>query len=93
MEVSMAARLYIEGLPRGFDEDDLLDLCEPYGDVYDAQILDDEEDGKGRCRGVVDYEDLADARSAADELDGYELQGRSLKASYSERDRSQSAFD
>jgi RNA recognition motif-containing protein len=83
----MAARLYIEGLPSHFDEDDLLDLCEPYGEVYEAEMLDDPTPSKTATSAIVDYEDLDDARSAADELNGYELDGHRLNVSYSPRKR------
>lgn len=89
----MAARLYIEGLPSHFDEDDLLDLCEPYGAVYEAEILYDRTHGTLGGNAIVDYEDLDDARSAADELDGYELDGQRLTVSYSPRKRTLSSYD
>ncbi len=86
----MAARLKIEGLPRGFDEDDLLDLCEPYGFVDDVQVIDD---GSGTVRAIVDYPDLDDAKSAADELDGYELEEQPLRVTVSSRKGRVSAFE
>lgn len=86
----MASRLKIEGLPRGFDEDDLLDLCEPYGYVDDVQVIDD---GSGTVRAIVDYPDLDDATSAADDLDGYQLGDRPLRVTVSSRKGSVSAFE
>ena len=89
----MAARLYIEGLPSHFDEDDVLELCEPYGAVYEAEILDDRPHSTIRGNAIVDYEDLDDARAAADKLDGYEIDGRRLTVSYSPRKRTLSSYD
>jgi RNA recognition motif-containing protein len=89
----MAARLYIEGLPGHFDEDDLLDLCEPYGEVYEAAMLDEQAQSTTGSSAIVDYEDLDDARRAAEELDGYELDGLRLNVSYAPRKRKLSSYD
>ena len=86
----MTARLKIEGLPRGFDEDDLLDLCEPYGFVDDVRVIDE---GAAVVRGIVYYPDLDDAKSAAEDLDGYELDDQPLRVTVSSRKGSVSAFE
>ncbi len=89
----MTARLYIEGLPSHFDEDDLLDLCEPFGEVSDAEMLLDQDQSTAGSSAIVDYEDLDDALRAAEELDGYDLDGQRLTASCSPRKRTRSADD
>ena len=86
----MTARLKNEGLPRGFDEDDLLDLCEPYGFVDDVRVIDE---GSGTVRGIVDYPDFDDAKSAAEELDGYELDDQLLRVTVSSARSGVSAFE
>jgi RNA recognition motif-containing protein len=93
LEVAMASRLHIKGLPRGFDEDDLLDLCEPYGFVEDVQVIYDDYNGSGTVRGIVDYPDRDDAKSAADDLDGYELDDQPLRVTVSSRKGAVSAFE
>lgn len=89
----MTARLYIERLPSRFDEDDLLDLCEPYGEVSEVQILGEDFESKGSGSATVDYEDLDDAHRAADEVDGHELDEQRLKVTYSSRKRSLSSYE
>ena len=81
-ENDMTARLYIRGLPSRYDEDDLLTLCEPYGEINDLEVLYEQNAGHGGCSAIVDFYDFDDARCAADELNGHELDGRPLSVSF-----------
>jgi hypothetical protein len=51
------------------------------------------DEGAGAVRGIVDYPDLDDAKSAAEDLDGYELDDQPLRVTVSSRKGSVSAFE
>ena len=89
----MTTRLHITGLPSRYDEDDLLTLCEPYGEINDLEVLYEQNAGRGGCSALVDFYDFEDARCAADELNGHELDGRPLSVSFVSSSSRASAFD
>lgn len=78
----MTTRLHITGLPSRYDEDDLLALCEPYGEINDLEVLYEQNAGHSGCSAIVEFYDFDDARCAAGELDGHELDGRRLGVSF-----------
>ncbi len=89
----MSTRLHITGLPGGYDEDDLLDLCEPFGEINDLEVLYQQGPVRDGCSALVDYYDFDDARCAAEELNGAILEGRRLRVSFVSGSREASTFD
>jgi nucleolin len=70
--------LYIGNLSWGTEEGALRELFEEYGKVIDCYIPVDRETGQHRGFAFVTM-DPDDALRAADETDGYELDGRILR--------------
>mmetsp|Transcript_29345 Transcript_29345/g.55681 ORF Transcript_29345/g.55681 Transcript_29345/m.55681 type:complete len:398 (-) Transcript_29345:1844-3037(-) len=71
-------KLYVGNLSWGTEEASLRELFEEYGKVVDCYIPTDRETGQHRGFAFVTM-DPDDAMRAADETDGYELDGRILR--------------
>lgn len=71
-------KLYVGNLSWGTEEEALRELFEEYGKVIDCYIPTDRETGQHRGFAFVSM-DPEDALRAADETDGYELDGRILR--------------
>ncbi len=74
----MAKSIYVGNLSYDSTEDSLRNLFEQYGDVISAKIIMDRYTGRSRGFGFVEMES-EDCQNAIQALDGYELDGRSLK--------------
>ena len=75
---SVEIKLYVGNLSWGTEEGALRELFEEYGKVIDCYIPVDKETGQHRGFAFVTM-DPDDALRAADETDGYELDGRILR--------------
>lgn len=73
------AKLFIGSLAWGTDADSLRDAFAKYGEVTDSFVCRDRETGRSRGFGFITYSDEACTQSAIDEMDGYNLDGRSIK--------------
>jgi len=73
----MAITLAIHGLPDDFDEADLLDLCEEFGDVREVRLR--PAAGAARTSARVTYVTEWDAERALSELDGAQIEGGYLR--------------
>ena len=69
--------IYVGNLPYSFDNHQLSELFEPYGEVTSAQVINDRETGRSRGFGFVEMADDA-ARKAIEELADTEIGGRRL---------------
>lgn len=74
----LETKLYVGNLSWGTEEGALRELFEEYGNVLDCYIPTDRETGQHRGFAFVTMEP-DDALRAADETDGYELDGRILR--------------
>ena len=74
----LETKLYVGNLSWGTEEGALRELFEEYGKVVDCFIPTDRETGQHRGFAFVTMEP-EDALRAADETDGYELDGRILR--------------
>ena len=70
--------LYVGNLNFDTDEQSLRDFFSEYGNITSARIITDRETGRSRGFGFVELEDGAAALKAINELNGKELDGRSL---------------
>jgi RNA recognition motif-containing protein len=76
----MGTRLYVGNLPFSVDEPTLRELFEQNErTVEEVRLITDRETGRPRGFGFVEMGSNEDADQAIRELDGYELEGRSLK--------------
>ena len=69
--------IYVGNLPFSYDSQQLEDLFSEYGEVSSAQVILDRDTGRSRGFGFVELPDEA-GRRAIEELDGSDLEGRSL---------------
>jgi cold-inducible RNA-binding protein len=68
-------KLFVAGLPYDFDDVDLKEMFELYGDVSSAKIAKDKETRKSRGFGFLDMPRDAEAREAISALNGAKLIG------------------
>ncbi|MCL1790200.1 MAG: RNA-binding protein [Peptococcaceae bacterium] len=73
----MTKTLYVGNLPWSISSEDLTDYFSQYGNVVGSRIITDRETGRSRGFGFVEVAD-EDAERLAMELNGKELNGRSL---------------
>ncbi len=73
----MAKKLYVGGVSYNTTQQGLQDAFAAHGKVVSAQIMMDRETGRSRGFGFVEMED-ADAETAINAMNGYELDGRRL---------------
>jgi RNA recognition motif-containing protein len=77
----MGKKVYVGGLSWGTDDHGLRAAFERFGEVEDARVVRDRDTGRSRGFGFVTYVDDTSVTTAVRELDGKELDGRTLKVS------------
>uniref|UniRef100_A0A7N0U696 Branchpoint-bridging protein n=1 Tax=Kalanchoe fedtschenkoi TaxID=63787 RepID=A0A7N0U696_KALFE len=70
--------LYIGYLPPTLDDDGLIRLFAPFGDIVMAKVIKDRITGLSKGYGFVKYSDVQQANSAIASMGGYQLEGRSI---------------
>jgi RNA recognition motif-containing protein len=73
--------IFVAGLSFKANDADLANIFEEYGNVSSARIIIDKITGRSKGFGFVEIEDEDAARHAIAELNGKELDGRSLAVS------------
>lgn len=71
--------IYVSNLGFNVQDEDLKEFFTPYGEVTSAKIINDRETGKSRGFGFVEMPDDAAAKKAISELDGGDVEGRTIK--------------
>ena len=71
--------IYVSNLSFNVQDEDLREFFAPYGEVTSAKIINDKETGKSRGFGFVEMSDDAAAKKAIAELDGGNVDGRTIK--------------
>lgn len=89
--------LYVGNLDYGVSSEDLQDLFEEFGVVLSAKVIIDRDTKRSKGFGFVEMENDEEAQNAIEELDGAELEGRTVKVNVArprenrnQRDRSYS---
>lgn len=77
-------KLFVAGLTGDFDEADLKDMFELYGEVKSSQIIIDRATGKSKGFGFVDMLNDAEAKEAMQLLDGVGLMGKKIAVKQAE---------
>jgi RNA recognition motif-containing protein len=77
-------KLFVAGLSSDFDDIDLKEMFELYGEVISAKVIMDRETGKSRGFGFVDMADDAEARGAIETLDGAGMRGKKMSVKEAE---------
>jgi RNA recognition motif-containing protein len=63
-------KLFVAGLPNDFDDTDLKEMFELYGEVISARIVIDRATGKTKGFGFVDMKNKTEALETIEALDG-----------------------
>lgn len=71
--------IYVSNLSFNVQDGDLRDFFTPYGEVTSAKVINDRETGKSRGFGFVEMSDDAASKKAIAELDGADVEGRTIK--------------
>ncbi len=72
------ARIYVGNLNYRTDEQSLRDTFGEFGEVTDVHIVTDRETGRSRGFAFVEMPDDSEANKAIEELNGKDVEGRSL---------------
>ena len=73
--------MYVSNLSFHTTDADLRNLFQEFGDVSSAKVIMDKVSGRSRGFGFVEMQDDAAAKQAMQELEGKEIEGRSLSVS------------
>jgi len=73
--------IFVAGLSFRANDADLANLFEEYGTISSARIITDRMSGRSKGYGFVEMEDEDEGRRAISELNGAEIDGRSLSVS------------
>ncbi|NLB96803.1 MAG: RNA-binding protein [Armatimonadetes bacterium] len=74
----MAKRIFVGGLSYGTTSEGLQQAFESVGPVASAEICTDRETGRSRGFGFVEMQNEADTATAIEQLNGTDLDGRTL---------------
>ncbi len=72
-------QIYIGNMSYGSTEEDIKTLFEKYGEVESVKLITDRETGRAKGFGFVEMADSTKAQEAIDDLNGKELDGRTLR--------------
>jgi cold-inducible RNA-binding protein len=75
----MGNRLFIGGLSWDTDDNGLRNAFEGFGELDDVKVITDRDTGRSRGFGFVTFANKDDARKAMEQMDGKELDGRTIK--------------
>ncbi len=71
-------KLYVGGLPYSVTYDKLQEIFTPHGTVESARVITDRMTGRSRGFGFVEMSSQSEAEEATKNLNGTDLEGRSL---------------
>ena len=71
-------KLFVASLPADFDDVDLKEMFELYGEVSSAKVIVDRATGKSKGFGFVDMLDRAEALATIETLNGARIKGKAL---------------
>lgn len=74
----MSKRLFVGSLPWVVASEELKALFETCGKVADAVVLTDRQTGQSKGFGFVEFENDAEALTAIEKFNGYDLKGRKI---------------
>ncbi len=75
----MSNKLFVGGLSWDTNDGGLRAAFERFGQVTEAKVITDRDTGRSRGFGFVSYTDASAARTAMEEMNGAELDGRNLR--------------
>ncbi|KAI3818483.1 hypothetical protein L1987_12291 [Smallanthus sonchifolius] len=78
------SEVFIGGLPRDVVEEDLSELCEPFGDIVEVRLVRNRDTNESKGFAFVAFRTKDVAQKAIEELHNKEFKGRTLRCSLSE---------
>ena len=75
----MANKLFVGGLAWATDDHGLRAAFETFGEVTEAKVIMDRDTGRSRGFGFVSFADSGAADAAVGEMNGAQLDGRSIR--------------
>lgn len=75
----MSKKLFVGGLSWGTTDDSLHGAFSQFGEIVEAKVITDRETGRSRGFGFITFADDDGANQAVSEMDGTELDGRTIK--------------
>ena len=75
----MSKKVFVGGLSWNTNDEGLRQAFEQFGDVSEARVITDRDTGRSRGFGFVTFEDGEAANKAITEMDGKDLDGRTVK--------------
>lgn len=76
--------IFVGSLPFSLEETELKEIFEEYGEVASAKIISDKFSGRSKGFGFVEMPDEESAKKAISELNGAELDGRTIVVNVAE---------
>lgn len=70
--------IFVGNLNYNITEDDLREIFEEYGELSSVKLISDKFTGKSKGFGFVEMADDAEAKKAIEELNGAEVEGRTM---------------
>ncbi|MGA2032338.1 MAG: RNA-binding protein [Thermoguttaceae bacterium] len=80
----MSKKLFVGGLSWGTTDEGLHGAFSRFGEIVEAKVITDRETGRSRGFGFVTFANDEGAASAITEMDGSELDGRTIKVNEAE---------
>ena len=74
-------RIYVGNMPYGFGSRELSELCSQHGQVADANVIIDRENGRSKGFGFVEMPNDDEASAAIEALNSSRIGGRTLRVS------------
>ena len=71
--------IYVGNLSYKVSDNDLEEVFSEFGEVSSAKVITDRDTGRSKGFAFVEMDNDDDAQAAIDELDGAELDGRTIK--------------
>jgi len=77
-------KLFVNGIPENFDDQDLREMFELYGAVESARVIFDRETRRPKGFGFVEFQRAQDGKEAMQLLDGTLVNGRQFTVKQAE---------
>ncbi|XP_073031545.1 heterogeneous nuclear ribonucleoprotein Q-like isoform X1 [Primulina eburnea] len=78
------SEIFIGGHSRDVSEEDLMELCEPFGDVFEIRVMKNRDTGESKGFAFVTFKRKDEAQKAIEKLCNKQFKGRTLRCSLSE---------
>jgi len=82
--------IFVGSLPFNLDEARLKEIFEEYGEVSSCKIITDKYSGRSKGFGFIEMPDDENAKKAIDELNGGEIEGRTIVVNKAEEKKGDS---